>query len=175
MLIYRDNKKTCMKKLLVVLAVLFIGILLAGCTTQPATPTPTPTPTPVPTTVATPVPTTVEPTKVVVVVIKNETTPTPTPAPTPAPTYIMTFTPTLTVMPGTNANIKAGTVVMWVNNDPYKPHGILAQDYTTSSLIGNGVIDIPYGKSFNATFTTPGNYNYVTVYQPATSGIIVVS
>jgi PBP1b-binding outer membrane lipoprotein LpoB len=39
-----------MKKLLVVLAILFIGILLAGCTSQPATPVATPTPTAVPTT-----------------------------------------------------------------------------------------------------------------------------
>jgi uncharacterized surface protein with fasciclin (FAS1) repeats/plastocyanin len=43
-----------MKKLFVVLAILFIGILLAGCTSQPPAPvvTPTPTPTPVPTTAA---------------------------------------------------------------------------------------------------------------------------
>jgi uncharacterized surface protein with fasciclin (FAS1) repeats/plastocyanin len=41
-----------MKKLFVVLAILFIGILLAGCTSQPPAPvvTPTPTSTPVPTT-----------------------------------------------------------------------------------------------------------------------------
>src|SRR5512137_1462019 len=45
-----------MKKIFVVLAILFIGILLAGCTSQPHTPvvTPTPTPTPVPTPVPTP-------------------------------------------------------------------------------------------------------------------------
>jgi uncharacterized surface protein with fasciclin (FAS1) repeats/plastocyanin len=54
MLIYRNNKKRCMKKLFVVLAILFIGILIAGCTSQPPTPVVTPTPTPVPT----PVPTT---------------------------------------------------------------------------------------------------------------------
>jgi uncharacterized surface protein with fasciclin (FAS1) repeats/plastocyanin len=54
MLIYRNNKKRCMKKLFVVLAILFIGILIAGCTSQPPAPVVTPTPTPVPT----PVPTT---------------------------------------------------------------------------------------------------------------------
>jgi len=43
-----------MKKIFVVLAILFIGILLAGCTSQPPAPVVTPTPTPVPT----PVPTT---------------------------------------------------------------------------------------------------------------------
>jgi len=39
-----------MKKLFVVLAILFVGILLAGCTSQPSAPVDTPTPTPVPTT-----------------------------------------------------------------------------------------------------------------------------
>ncbi|MDD1700263.1 MAG: fasciclin domain-containing protein [Methanoregula sp.] len=39
-----------MKKLFVVLAILFVGILLAGCTSQPPAPVVTPTPTPVPTT-----------------------------------------------------------------------------------------------------------------------------
>lgn len=43
-----------MKKLFVVLAILFIGILIAGCTSQPPAPVVTPTPTPV----TTPVPTT---------------------------------------------------------------------------------------------------------------------
>jgi len=42
-----------MKKLFVVLAILFIGILIAGCTSQPPAPVVTPTPTPVPTTVPT--------------------------------------------------------------------------------------------------------------------------
>ena len=46
-----------MKKLFVVLAILFIGILIAGCTSQPPAPVVTPTPTAVPT----PVPTTVVP------------------------------------------------------------------------------------------------------------------
>jgi uncharacterized surface protein with fasciclin (FAS1) repeats/plastocyanin len=42
-----------MKKLFVVLAILFIGILIAGCTSQPTTPVVTPTPTPVTTPVTT--------------------------------------------------------------------------------------------------------------------------
>ncbi len=42
-----------MKKLFVVLAILFIGILIAGCTSQPPAPVVTPTPTPVPTAVPT--------------------------------------------------------------------------------------------------------------------------
>lgn len=50
-----------MKKLFVVLAILFIGILLAGCTSQPPAPVVTPTPTPAPTKIPTPVPTTAPP------------------------------------------------------------------------------------------------------------------
>ena len=46
MLIYRNNKKRCMKKLFVVLAILFVGILLAGCTSQPAAPVATSSRTP---------------------------------------------------------------------------------------------------------------------------------
>jgi len=45
-----------MKKLYVVLAILFIGILIAGCTSQPTTPVVTPTPTAVLTTETTTVP-----------------------------------------------------------------------------------------------------------------------
>jgi len=57
-----------MKKLLVVLAILFIGILLAGCTTEAPVVTPTPTPTPTPTLTPTPtaVPTTAPPLKSIV-------------------------------------------------------------------------------------------------------------
>jgi len=45
-----------MKKIFVVLAILFIGILLAGCTSQPPAPVVTPTPTPAPTMVPTTAP-----------------------------------------------------------------------------------------------------------------------
>ena len=113
-----------MKKLFVVLAILFIGILLAGCTSQPAAPVATPTAVSTPIPVVTTVPT-VAPTKeVVVVVVKNTTAPTPTPTATPIPTYTMTFTPDLTILNGPNAVVKAGTKVIWLNNDPYKPHGV---------------------------------------------------
>jgi len=49
-----------MKKLFVILAILFIGILIAGCTSQPPPPVVTPAPTAVPTTAATPMKTIVE-------------------------------------------------------------------------------------------------------------------
>ena len=49
-----------MKKLFVILAILFIGILIAGCTSTPPAPVVTPTPTAVPTTAAPPMKTIVE-------------------------------------------------------------------------------------------------------------------
>jgi plastocyanin len=161
-----------MKKLLVVLAILFIGILLAGCTSQPAAPAATP----VPTVVATPVPTTVvttavptpEPTKeVVVVVVKNVTTPTPTPTATPIPSYTITFTPDLTIMNGPNAVVTKGTKVIWLNNDPYKPHGVTFQDAS--------VVAIPYKGTFEKVFNTPGTYVYDCVFQPEVRGTIFVN
>ena len=176
MLIYRDNKKTCMKKLLVVLAVLFVGILLAGCTSQKAAPVATPMPTPVPTIAPTVVPTTVvtvAPTPVVTTIVNVTATPTPTP--TPVPTYTITFTQSLTVVPGTTAYVKAGTKVIWKNDDRYQPHGIQALDYTAAEFIGNGVRSIPYGGTLEATFDKVGSYDYTTVYQPDTDGQIIVN
>jgi transforming growth factor-beta-induced protein len=49
-----------MRKLFVILAILFIGILVAGCTSQPPAPVVTPTPTAAPTTAAPPMKTIVE-------------------------------------------------------------------------------------------------------------------
>ena len=75
-----------MKKLIVVLVVLFIGILFAGCTSQPSTPAATPRQLQYPTTVATPVPTAM-PTPVVTpnmtANVTAELTAVPTAAPTP--------------------------------------------------------------------------------------------
>jgi plastocyanin len=154
-----------MKKLFVVLAILFIGILLAGCTSQPAAPVATPAPT----AVSTPVPVvttavpTVAPTKEIVVVVVNTTAPTPTPTATPVPDYVMTFTPDLTLSHGPNAVIKVGTKVVWMNNDPYKPHGV-----TFSK------VNIPYGGTYEQVFNTPGTYPYYTVLQPQVAGTIFV-
>jgi plastocyanin len=155
-----------MKKLFVVLAILFIGILLAGCTSQPATPAATPVPTAVPTTAApvviTAVPT-VAPTKEIIVVVVNTTVATPTPTATPVPTYVMTFTPDLTLNNGPNAVIKAGTKVVWANKDPYKPHGL-------TNMNGN----IPYGGTYEVVYDKPGTYTYTTIFQPELSGTIFV-
>jgi len=167
-----------MKKLLVVLAILFIGILLAGCTSQPAAPVATPTPTPVVTAVPTTVAPTPTPTKVVVVVVENKTTPVKTTAtPTKAPVYTITFTQDLTILPGTSATIPVGSQVTWVNADPYKPHSVMATDDTDGAWFGGQTTaEIPIGKSFTVTFPNKGIFEYTTgPFQPQMTGVITVS
>lgn len=165
-----------MKKLLVVLAILFIGILLAGCTSQQAAPAATPTSTPVSTVVATAVPT-VQPTKEVVVVVVNKTanaTAAPTATPTPAPTYAITITGS-SVLPDTSATVKAGTKVVWTNTDPYRPHSIQAIDSLTGQYFGGmSEVVLPYGQDFTVTFDKAGTYDYTTVFYPVLPGRITV-
>jgi len=159
-----------MKKLLVVLAILFTGILLAGCTSQPATPAATTVPTVVPTTVvATAVPTTVVPTVNVTVVPTVNKTPnaTPTATPTPQPSVTITFTKDLTITPGATVYVPVGGKVIWKNNDALKPHGVAGSFGTMPN--------IPYGKTYEVTFNTVGTYDYSTVFQPQTTGKIIVT
>ena len=167
-----------MKKLLVVLAILFIGILLAGCTSKPVAPVATPVPTAVPTMVVTTVPPTAEPTKEIVVVVVNKTanvTATPTATPTSIPTFTITFTQDLTIIPGTSAIIPVGGSVTWVNADRFKPHTIMATDASDGGwFAGQSQATIPVGGSFVATFPKAGTYEYTTVYQPNMNGVITV-
>jgi len=176
MLIYRNNKKRCMKKLSVVLAILFIGILLAGCTSQQAAPAATTVPTVAPV-VTTAVPT-AEPTKEVVVVVVVNKTPnaTPTATPTPVPTYTITFTQDLTIIPGATAYVKAGTKVIWANTDPFKPHSIQANDVQTGAYFGGmNPKEIPYGGTLEVVFDKVGSYDYTPgPFQPQSEGKIVV-
>lgn len=164
-----------MKKLFVVLAILFTGILLAGCTSEPAAPVATPTPTAVPTVMVTPEPT-AEPTKEIVVIVVNTTEETPTATPTPIPTSIITFTQDLTLMPSGTVYVKAGTKVIWKNEDPYKPHYILANDVATAAYFGStDEVTIPYGGTIEVIFDKPGAYDYTTgPFQPAGQAKIVV-
>ena len=164
-----------MKKLLVVLAVLFIGILLAGCTTQPAAPVATPTPTPVPTTVApTTVVTTVVPTQVVVVIVKN-VTPNVTATPVPLPDYIITFTKDLTIVPNNgNARVPVGTKVTWWDNDPYKDHALASTGGASGFYFGTGTVPIPHDGNYSVVFDKAGSYGYQSVYQPAQIASIIV-
>jgi plastocyanin len=167
-----------MKKIFVVLAILAIGILLAGCTTTPApVTTPTPTPTPAPTIVIVKV-VTPEPTKEVVIVIVKNTTPnaTPTPAPTPQPFKTVTFTSDLTITPDIDVSIPVGGMVSWVNNDPRYPHAIQAIDVQNQKYFGGmDTYTIPYGTPLNVTFDKAGYYSYKTVFQPEMTGTVVVT
>ena len=165
-----------MKKFFVVLAILFIGILLAGCTSQPAAPVATPTPTPVPTAVPTTIaPTAVPTTEVVVVVVNQTPNATPTPVPTKQPSITITFNNDLTITPGTTVYIPVGGKVIWVNNDEFKPHGVQAINVQTAEYFGGfGTVQIPYGTPFEVTFTKEGFYDYKTVFQQEMDGKIIV-
>ena len=288
-----------MKKLLVVLAILFIGILIAGCTTQPPAVTPTPTPTPVPTPTAPPLKTIVDtavadgrfttlvaalqaakldgtlsgagpftvfaPTddafnklpngtvaallqepegqlkqillyhvvngKVMAAdVVKLTTattvqgsaltinvtdgmvkvntanviitdieasngvihvidavliptvspTPTPTATPTPTPTtqpsVTITFARDLTLKPGATVVIPVGGKVIFRNDDPFKPHGVVAVNVGTGKYFGGmNNVNIPYGQTFEVTFDVAGTYDYQTLFQPSVKGQIIVT
>jgi plastocyanin len=166
-----------MKKFFVVLAILFIGIMLAGCTSQPATPVATPTPTPVPTTIATAVPTPVPTTEVVVVVTNATPNSTPTPTPTPKPVVVITFNNDLTITPDPSTiYIPVGGIVRFVNNDPFKPHGIQATNVQTAEYFGGmGTVTIPYGTPLDVTFDKVGAYDFKTVFQQETTGKIIVT
>jgi plastocyanin len=165
-----------MKKFFVVLAILFIGILLAGCTSQPAAPVATPTPAPVPTTIATAVPTPVPTTEVVVVVVNQTPNATPTATPTPKPVVTITFNNDLTITPGTTVYIPVGGIVRFINNDPFKPHGIQAIDVQTGAYFGGmDTMTIPYGTPLDITFDKEGFYDYKTVFQQEMDGKIIVT
>ena len=164
-----------MKKFFVVLAILFIGILLAGCTQQ-AAPVATPTPTPVPTTVApTAVPTVVPTTEVVVVVVNETPNATPTVTPTPRPTFTITFNNDLTVTPGTTLYVPVGAKVIWVNDDPFKPHGVQAVNIQTAEYFGGmDTVTVQYGAPLEVIFDKEGAYDYKTVFQQEMDGKIIV-
>jgi plastocyanin len=176
MLKYRNNKKRCMKKLLVVLSILFIGILLAGCTSQPAAPVATPTPTEVPTAVPTTVPTAVPTTETVIVVVNQTPNATPTATPTPQPSKTITFNADMTITPGTTVYIPVGGKVVFVNADPFKPHGIVATDVQTGKYFGGmSTVTIPYGTPLSITFDKVGAFDFKTVFQQEMEGKIIVT
>jgi plastocyanin len=166
-----------MKKLFVVLAILFIGILIAGCSSQQTTePAATTAPTAVPTEIATAIPT-AEPTEEVIVVVVNASAnETVSATPTPVPTYTITFTQDLNIIPDATAYVKVGTKVIWANTDPYKPHYIQANDVQTGAYFGTmSTVDIPYGGSYSVVFDKAGAYDYTTgPFQPQVQGKIVV-
>jgi len=106
-------------------------------------------------------------------------TPTPTPSPTPQPSVTITFTRDLTIMPSTTVYVPVGGKVIWKNDDPMKPHGIAALDNPDPASLkyfsNQSAQNIPYGKTFEVTFNQVGRFNYKTVFQPETTGQIIVT
>jgi uncharacterized surface protein with fasciclin (FAS1) repeats/plastocyanin len=107
-------------------------------------------------------------------------TPTPTPSPTPQPSVTITFTQDLTTKPWPpTVYIPVGGKVVWKNMDPFKPHGIAAlnnPDPKSLKYFGNGTPqNIPYGKSLEVTFDIVGRYDYTTIFQPQTTGTVIVT
>jgi uncharacterized surface protein with fasciclin (FAS1) repeats len=103
-------------------------------------------------------------------------TPTPTPKPTPQPSVTFTFTQYGTITPGTTILVPVGGKVIFVNDDPYKPHGIIAQSVETGRYFGGeNPLTIAYGKPLEVTFDKAGTYDYQTVYQPSLTGKIIVT
>lgn len=64
-------------------------------------------------------------------------------------------------------NVKAGTTVVWTNNDSMA-HTVTADDKSFSS--GN----LSKGQTYSYTFTTAGTYAYHCALHPGMTGTIVV-
>ena len=100
---------------------------------------------------------------------------TPTPTPTSRPTITITFTRELIIIPSTTVYIPVGGKVIWKNMDPLNPHGIAPFDTNGAKYFGGRTgIQIPYNKTFEVTFDTVGSFEYMTTFQPATTGRIIV-
>ena len=103
-------------------------------------------------------------------------TATPTPTPTPRPSVTITFNRDGTIKPGASVIVPVGGVVIWKNDDPYKPHGVIATSDVSGKYFGGvNPQNIPYGKSLEVIFDTAGTYEYQTVYQPSVVGKITVT
>jgi plastocyanin len=101
---------------------------------------------------------------------------TPTPTPTPAPRFTITFTQDLTLTPAGPYYVKKGTIVVFKNDDPRNPHGIIASNVQTGQYFGGmGNMIIPYGKTLEITFDKVGAYDFNTIFQPEVQGKIVVT
>ena len=81
----------------------------------------------------------------------------------------------LTITYGTNVTIPVGGKVIWENGDPFHPHGVVATDTLTGNYFGGMTpMQIPYGKTFEVTFDTVGEFTYETTFQPQVAGSIIV-
>jgi uncharacterized surface protein with fasciclin (FAS1) repeats len=94
-------------------------------------------------------------------------TATPTPTPTPRPSTTITFTGDWTIVPGTVVYVPVGSKVIWMNDDPYYPHGVLSNTFGSME-------SIPYKKTFEVNFDKVGTFDYATSWQPQQAGQIIV-
>ena len=153
-----------MKKLLVVLMILFVGILLCGCTSQSATPpatvAPTAAPTALVTTVVPPVATNVTPAPV-------NTTAKPTATPTPQIVVTIKMTNYNTVDPAGTVVVKKGTKVVWENQMMARENIIRVEGLFESGAIYTG-------GTFSYTFDKAGTYDWMSTSNGAFKGTITV-
>ena len=151
-----------MKKLLVILMILFVGILIAGCTTKPAAPVATPVPTAVPTVAPAPVATTAAATPVPTAVVVNVTkTATPTPTPTPIPDLKIKVDETLTFIPNT-VTVPVGTKVIWWTDAVRYKFNVGIQGSGVNTMVG--IITPTTTASY--TFTKAGTYTMSEMIYP---------
>ena len=150
-----------MKKLLVVLMILFVGILLCGCTSQPATPPATAAPTAMETTVV--------PTAVAANVTPAEVNITATPTATPTPQIVVTIKMTNynTVDPSGTVVVKKGTKVVWENQMMARDNMIKVEGLFTSGTLTTG-------DTFSYTFDKVGTYDWTSTTNGAFKGTITV-
>jgi plastocyanin len=154
-----------MKKLLVVLMILFVGILLAGCTSQPATPPTTAAPTAAPTAMVTAVVPTAVATNVTPAPVN--TTAKPTATPTPQIVVTIKMTNYNTVDPTGTIVVKKGTKVVWENQMMARENLIKVEGLFTSPAIYTG-------GSFSYTFDKAGTYDWMSTTNGAFKGTITV-
>ncbi len=162
-----------MKKLIVILMILVVGIFACGCTSQPAAPatttvqttaTPTAVPTVVNTTVPTTVPTVVNTTAVPTAnVTANITTATPTP--TPLPDVKVEILNSWAFKPST-ITVPAGTKVIWTKKsvDDYIYQIIIKG--TVGSVATSPVISTA-NPTWSYTFSKAGTYTIDDTNHPS--------
>ena len=154
-----------MKKLLVVLMILFVGILLCGCTSQPATPPATVAPTAAPTAMET----TVAPTVVATTATPAPVNTTAKPTATPTPQIVVTIKLTNynTVDPSGTVVVKKGTKVTWVNKMMARENIVKVEGlFTSPAIYTDG--------SFSYTFDKAGTYDWTSSTNGAFKGTITV-
>ncbi len=74
------------------------------------------------------------------------------------------------------STVPVGTKVSWYNNDPFNPHGVQAIGATSGVYFGDmAAHSIPYGGTYNVTFSQKGSFDYATIFQPQIQAKIIVS